>query len=172
MNRREFLKATSAAMAASAIAAQPGLAEKPLASGRSVLPLNRNWRYHPAWLAGAETPVFDDSAFERVVLPHANIRLPWHNFDDKSYQFISTYRRKFRLPQAAAGKRVFVDFEGVMTASTVWINGVSLGEYKGGYTPFSFELTPHCEMVRMYLQSRLTQPSAQTFPPSATRSIT
>jgi beta-galactosidase len=30
-----------------------------------------------------------------------------------------------------------------MTASTVWINGVALGEYKGGFTPFSFELTPH-----------------------------
>src|SRR6267378_3133964 len=37
----------------------------------------------------------------------------------------------------------FNDFEGVMTASTVWINGVLLGEYKGGFTPFSFELTPH-----------------------------
>ena len=32
-----------------------------------------------------------------------------------------------------------------MTASTVWINGVRLGEYKGGYTPFSFELTPHID---------------------------
>ena len=30
-----------------------------------------------------------------------------------------------------------------MTASTVWINGVALGEYKGGFTPFSFELTKH-----------------------------
>ncbi len=39
------------------------------------------------------------------------------------------------------GKRVFVDFEGVMTASTVYLNGHKLGEYKGGYTPFSFELT-------------------------------
>jgi len=39
------------------------------------------------------------------------------------------------------GRRVFVDFEGVMTASTVWLNGHKLGEYKGGYTPFSFELT-------------------------------
>ncbi len=43
------------------------------------------------------------------------------------------------------GKHVFVDFEGVMTASTVWINGQRLGEYKGGYTPFSFELTPHLD---------------------------
>ena len=32
-----------------------------------------------------------------------------------------------------------------MTASTVWINGERLGEYKGGYTPFSFELTPHLD---------------------------
>ena len=30
-----------------------------------------------------------------------------------------------------------------MTASTVWINGALLGEYKGGFTPFSFELTDH-----------------------------
>src|SRR5581483_841228 len=43
------------------------------------------------------------------------------------------------------GHRVFVDFEGVMTASTVWLNGVRLGEYRGGFTPFSFELTPHLD---------------------------
>ena len=32
-----------------------------------------------------------------------------------------------------------------MTASTVWINGTKLGEYKGGYTPFSFELTKNLD---------------------------
>jgi beta-galactosidase len=32
-----------------------------------------------------------------------------------------------------------------MTASTVWLNGVRLGEYKGGFTPFSFELTQHLD---------------------------
>src|SRR2546428_6443153 len=30
-----------------------------------------------------------------------------------------------------------------MTASTVWINGRRLGGLKSGYTPFSFDLTPH-----------------------------
>ena len=34
-----------------------------------------------------------------------------------------------------------------MTASTVWINGTRLGEYKGGYTPFSFELTQHIDFA-------------------------
>ncbi len=78
-----------------------------------------------------------------IVIPHTNVELPWHSFDEKDYAFISTYRRRFKLPESTEGKRVFVDFEGAMTASTVWINGVRLGEYRGGFTPFSFELTDH-----------------------------
>ncbi len=107
--------------------------------------MNRNWRYSRSSVEGAQAKEFDDSGFERVVIPHTNVSLPWHSFDDKSYEFVSIYRRRFKLPAEARGQRVFVDFEGVMTASTVWINGVRLGEYKGGYTPFSFELTPHID---------------------------
>jgi beta-galactosidase len=110
-----------------------------------VLPMNRNWRFHNSVIDAAHRRDFDDSAFERVVVPHTNIRLPWHSFDDKDYEFVSMYRRRFKLPAEARGRRVFVDFEAVMTASTVWINGVRLGEYKGGYTPFSFDLTPHLD---------------------------
>jgi beta-galactosidase len=143
MDRRDFIKTTGAVLASTALRRTAVFADEQTATGRLILPINRGWRYRPAKVEGAEAPEFDDSAFERVVIPHANIRVPWHSFDDKDYEFISTYRRSFRLPRAAQGKRVFVDFEGVMTASTVWINGVSLGEYKGGFTPFSFELTPH-----------------------------
>jgi beta-galactosidase len=105
--------------------------------------MNRGWHYHPHNVEGVQAVDFDDAAFEQVVIPHANVRLPWHNFDDKTYEFISNYRRRFKTPSAAQGKRVFIDFEGAMTASSVWINGTLLGEYKGGFTPFSFELTPH-----------------------------
>ena len=143
MIRRDFIKTAGAVLASTALPPAVTFAESQSPQGRTILPINRNWRYHPAKVTGAESPTFDDSKFERVVVPHTNIQLPWHSFDDKDYEFISTYRRRFRLPQSAAGKRVFVDFEGVMTASTVWINGVPLGEYKGGFTPFSFELTPH-----------------------------
>jgi len=147
MDRRDFVKGTGGLLASAALSSRPvfgGVRESTESgAGRQVLPMNRNWRYHPSKVDAATAPGFDDSAFERVVLPHTNVRLPWHSFDDKDYEFVSTYRRRFRLPAGAAGKRVFVDFEGAMTASTVWINGVSLGEYKGGYTPFSFELTPH-----------------------------
>jgi beta-galactosidase len=141
MHRRDFLKTSGALLATAALPATAFAA--PAAGSRTILPINRNWRYKAEKVAGAEAIDFDDTSFTPVVIPHTNIRLPWHNFDDRDYEFISTYRRRFKLPQAAEGKRVFVDFEGVMTASTVWINGHPLGEYKGGFTPFSFELTPH-----------------------------
>lgn len=143
MLRRDFIKTTGTLLVASTLPGAAAFASAEDAQTRSILPINRNWRYHPAKVEGAQAPDFNDSSFERVVIPHSNVRLPWHNFDDKDYEFVSTYRRRFKYPSAAQGKRVFVDFEGVMTASTVWINGVPLGEYKGGFTPFSFELTPH-----------------------------
>ena len=107
--------------------------------------MNQEWRFSKQTPDGFERPQFDDSGFDPICLPHTNLRLPWHSFDEKSYQFVSAYRRRFRLPPNAKGKYVFVDFEGVMTAATVWINGQKLGEYKGGYTPFSFDLTPHVD---------------------------
>jgi len=146
MDRRDFLKTGSAA-AATALAPQAFSQNQSAttAAGRLILPINRNWRYSPTNTDGAHAKDFDDSSFDPVVIPHTNIQLPWHSFDDKSYEFISIYRRRFKLPAEAKGKRVFVDFEGAMTASTVWINGTKLGEYKGGYTPFTFELTPHID---------------------------
>jgi beta-galactosidase len=150
MQRRDFLKATTTVIAGATLAPRRLAGNPPLpagskSDGRLVFPITRNWRYNKSFVEGGHRREFDDSAFERVVIPHTHARLPWHSFDDKSYEFVSLYRRRFKLPAEAKGNHVFVDFEGVMTASTVWINGVRLGEYKGGYTPFSFDLTPHLD---------------------------
>jgi beta-galactosidase len=146
VNRRFFLKSTSLVASATLVPASVrGRTDKPAVLQKQalrMLPINRGWLFHPSVTEGDTEIGFNDKAFTPVVLPHANKLLPWHSFDDAEYEFLSTYRRHFRLPSAARGQRVFVDFEGAMTASTVWINGHSLGEYKGGYTPFSFELTP------------------------------
>src|SRR3984885_1513976 len=149
MHRREFMKNTGGLIAG--MLAERAFADvsvvAPGAGGRRVLAMNRNWRFSRTAVAGARLREFDDSKFERVVIPHTNTRLPWHSFDDKDYEFVSLYRRHFRVPVEARGRRVFVDFEGGMTASTVWVNGVRLGEYKGGFPSFSFELTPHLDLV-------------------------
>ncbi|HZQ95545.1 MAG TPA: glycoside hydrolase family 2 TIM barrel-domain containing protein, partial [Candidatus Sulfotelmatobacter sp.] len=149
MDRRRFLQQTGTFIAGAALSpyalptdAQP---RDSGSGGRMILPMNRKWRYSRAFVEGGHDKAFDDSKFDQVVIPHTNIPLPWHGFDENTYEFVSLYRRRFKLPTAARGKHVFVDFEGVMTASTVWINGTRLGEYKGGYTPFSFDLTPHLD---------------------------
>jgi beta-galactosidase len=150
MDRRSFIKQTGSFIAGAALApyalpeagAQTGISTS---AGRHIFSMNRNWLYSPRFVEGGHEKSINDSGFDRVVIPHTNVPLPWHGFDEKTYEFVSLYRRRFNLPSEARGKRVFVDFEGVMTASTVWLNGVRLGEYKGGYTPFSFELTPHLD---------------------------
>lgn len=176
MDRRDFLKTTGTMIAASAVT--PGISAyaadaAPADKGRVVLPINRRWRYSPTVTAAAHEREFDDSGFARITVPHTNIRLPRHSFDDKDYEFVSIYRRRFRLPAAAQGRRVFVDFEGVMTASTVWLNGARLGEYKGGFTPFSFELTGHIDWDHdNVLAVEVDSTERADIPPSATRSTT
>ncbi len=149
MDRRTFLQQSGTILAGAALTpyavAKEGKQSDSSSGGRLVLPMNRKWRYSRSVVEGGHDKNFDDSKFDAVVIPHTNIPLPCHGFDEKTYEFVSLYRRRFKVPPAARGKRVFVDFEGVMTASTVWINGTRLGEYKGGYTPFSFDLTPHID---------------------------
>ncbi len=109
--------------------------------GRTILALNQNWRYRRLTNRTMVERDYDDSVFQQVTLPHSNVNLPWHQFDQRSYQFVSVYRRELRLTPGFAARRVFIDFEGAMASSTLWLNGVRVGIYKSGYTPFSFELT-------------------------------
>ena len=140
MNRRTFL--VGASVGAALAQAQNAPAVPP----RRVYSLNRNWLFQAKLTPGADAPAFNDSSFRRVTLPHTNVELPWHSFDDKAYEFVSVYRRHFRAPASWNGKRVFVDFGGVMTAAKVSLNGHAFEEYRGGYTNFSFELTPHLKL--------------------------
>ncbi len=106
---------------------------------RSNISFNDNWLFTPSDVQ-ASVP---DSQFEVVTLPHTNKILPYHNFDNMEYQFVSTYRKRFKLPEARNGRRIFIDFEGAMIAAEVYVNGAKVGENEGGFTPFSFDITDH-----------------------------
>ena len=54
---------------------------------------------------------------------------------------IGWYTRDVTVPASWAGKRVFVVFGASDWTTTAWVDGVKLGEHRGGYTPFSFEIT-------------------------------
>ena len=106
---------------------------------RTVMLWNEGWLYAPEPLAiDAE-----DSGFTPVTLPHTNKQFFSRSVDSKAYQFVSTYRKHFVLPEDRQGRRVYLDFDGAMLISTVFLNGALIGTHAGGYTPFSFEITDH-----------------------------
>ena len=53
------------------------------------------------------------------------------------------YRRTFTVPNPWAGKRIILHFGAVDYESEVYINGRNVGIHKGGYDPFSYDITPY-----------------------------
>ncbi|MDO4970863.1 MAG: glycoside hydrolase family 2 TIM barrel-domain containing protein [Bacteroidales bacterium] len=78
--------------------------------------------------------------WEKVVIPHC-----WNATDGTTPEYFrgrSVYRCSFAAPKGSDGQRVFVRFEGVSMCAKVWLNGRYLGEHRGSFTAFCFELTP------------------------------
>jgi beta-galactosidase/beta-glucuronidase len=51
------------------------------------------------------------------------------------------YRRTFTVPPSWAGRRVLLHFQAVDHEATVWVNGREVARHRGGFTPFSCDLT-------------------------------
>ncbi|GAA1062039.1 glycoside hydrolase family 2 TIM barrel-domain containing protein [Agromyces bracchium] len=106
------------------------------------------WRFALGDPDGAQEPGFDDSSWESVQVPH-----DWSIHQDFAPGGSTTsnegllpagdgwYRKSFTLPESASGKRISVDFDGVMGVTQVFLNGQQLGVHNYGYTSFSFDIT-------------------------------
>jgi beta-galactosidase len=94
-------------------------------------------------------PGFDDSQWRLLNLPHdwgiegpfsqslpgSTGRLPWAG--------VAWYRKHLDLPAADAGKNIYLDVDGAMSYSTVWINGKCVGGWPYGYSSWRVDLTPY-----------------------------
>ena len=76
-----------------------------------------------------------------VRLPHNVRQLPLHYAGPQDYEMICGYRRRLALPAEAAGKRVFLQFDGAAHIAQVFCNGVLCAEHRCGYTAFRAEIT-------------------------------
>lgn len=52
------------------------------------------------------------------------------------------YQREFTVPSKWKNDKVLLHFGAVDWKADVWVNGVKVGQHTGGYTPFSFDITP------------------------------
>ncbi|MBT2289665.1 DUF4982 domain-containing protein [Paenibacillus albidus] len=51
------------------------------------------------------------------------------------------YRKTFEIPAEGLGRKWSIRFDGVSGVSTVWVNGHLIGEHRGGYIGFSYDLS-------------------------------
>jgi hypothetical protein len=58
------------------------------------------------------------------------------------YHAWSWYRTTFTVPSGWSGQRIILHMDAVTWQSQVYINGRSVGTHKGGYDPFSYDITP------------------------------
>lgn len=109
-----------------------------------------NWLFLKADARNAEQVGFDDSGWRKLDVPHDwSIEGPFAetNRTGGGGAFlpggVGWYRKHFTLPAGEPDRRVFVEFDGVMANSDVWINGFHLGHRPYGYVSYGYNLTGH-----------------------------
>ncbi|HUD82976.1 MAG TPA: glycoside hydrolase family 2 TIM barrel-domain containing protein [Candidatus Saccharimonadales bacterium] len=101
--------------------------------------LNSDWRFALGDIRGAANNGFDDSGWQPVSLPH---NWGWEEAQQgKSfYRGAGWYRRQLNVsPQP--GKRFFLRFEAASLVADVYLNEKLLGQHRGGFGAFCFEIT-------------------------------
>jgi beta-galactosidase len=128
--------------------------------------LDEDWRFHlgdidsplpnkhiaaymlnkAGWARGAARGSFDDSDWRTVNLPHdwsveGKIDRDNHMSGGFLPRGVGWYRRYFRLDESERGRRLTLQFDGVATHCTVYVNGHLLHRNFCGYTPFAIDIS-------------------------------
>jgi hypothetical protein len=100
------------------------------------LSLNGPWEWEPA-PEGMDTP--DCNTFSGTILVPFAVESALSGIGRHEERFWC--RRAFDLPESWRGQRVLLHFGAVDWEARVWVNGKFVGEHRGGYDPFSFDIT-------------------------------
>jgi len=124
--------------------------------------LNGRWKFK--WVEtpdqvpdGFQDPKFDVSEWDEITVPSdwqmegfgypkfRNVKLTFEsdppNIPDY-FNPVGCYKRTFEIPKEWKNKEVMLRFEGVKSASYVWINGKRVGYNQGGFEPAEYNITP------------------------------
>lgn len=75
------------------------------------------------------------------------------------------YQREFTVPSKWGNNRVLLHFGAVDWKTDVWVNGVKVGQHTGGYTPFTFDVTPALTNGKNSLVVKVWDPTDQGYQP-------
>ena len=108
-----------------------------------------DWRFHLGDIPGSEQPTADESNWLTLSVPHdwaieqpALATNPSGGAGAFAAMGVGWYRKHLVTPVSTCAQRTFVQFDGIMANSDVWINGHLLGHRPNGYVTLRYDLTP------------------------------
>lgn len=75
------------------------------------------------------------------------------------------YQREFTIPSKWRNNKILLHFGAVDWRADVWVNDVKVGRHQGGYTPFSFDITPALVNSTNTIKVKVWDPTDQGFQP-------
>src|SRR5690606_3360910 len=108
---------------------------------RSVQPLLDGWKFvQDDSLSDEVALAASGNDWRSVTLPHTWNAEDAASFDSTSYvRGLGWYRLEFETP--AEGARHWLEFGAASLVADVWVNGQHLGQHRGGFTAFRFDVT-------------------------------
>ena len=107
---------------------------------------NFDWKFRAGDLKEAQLVTYDDDDWRVLDLPHDfQIEQTWDESAGgaRGFKAMGTgwYRKHFKANPAWKGKRILLDFEGIMLVGDVWVNGRKVGSTDYGYLGFETDIT-------------------------------
>ncbi len=107
---------------------------------RKLISLNYEWDFIPEFKESYINNLSIEGT-KKVMIPHTMKEIPLNYFNDEDYQFIGTYSKQIIIDKDLLDSNLFIDFQGVMNVSKIYLNGELLLIHEGGYTPFKVDIT-------------------------------
>ncbi|HET7616677.1 MAG TPA: beta galactosidase jelly roll domain-containing protein, partial [Bacillales bacterium] len=117
---------------------------RPQFSRKDWLNLNGEWNF-----AFDDENVGEDQRWFQTLDHGRNITVPFtyetkaSGIGDESYHPYVWYERSIDIPEEYKDKRVILRFQASDYITKVWVNGQFVGDHRGGYAAFSFDITSH-----------------------------
>ena len=105
--------------------------------------LNADWKFYKGDATGAEATTFSDTTWSKVNLPHV-FDTPYYSLKKGVFWYVGYgwYRKHFNVQaEWKTSKRIVLEFQGAFQVAQVYVNGKQVGEHKGGFTGFYFDIT-------------------------------
>ena len=101
--------------------------------------INFDWQFVPDYKEEYLNKLPNSSV--RINIPHCAKEVPYNYFNEKDYQFISTYEKVFDIEENIDNKVVKLIFDGYMLKAKIYLNGQDLGEHLSGWIKVELDVS-------------------------------